>query len=556
MQQDVSIKNRITVHHFLLAAMLLSSVLLITTDPYYGHDIGFHLSRIQSIADCLKNHTFPAVIYPNYFSGHGYANGLFYPDLFLYIPGLMVYMGINTKRAYQIFLFLINLVTWLSMYFCIDKIIDDRYTSSLISCIYTLSSYRITDLYERSALGETLCFIFLPLIFLGIYETLYRDPHKGYYMAFGLFGVLSSHIITLLFCVILVFLSFFLWAFRSFQEKKDILERCEYLVLWCGISVFLSAYFLFPFLEAYFSDVYMFKTNPATGGFDRAMPFRFSLIEIPFYKNIYFPMGIDVAFVVLLLLMVIWHRKGMKIDSFSKDVLLLGVIFLIMSTDLFPWVLFKNFAQLIQFPWRFLIIATNAFLFGFAPMLKEYLNSSEKNKTRYTLLMIFCVGFSVLCSAAELYIFRDFKLYHDAVQYSVGGGEYMPSDVDVSLLNDQNNIISNHDIEIDAYRSGTSFTIRYKGNTFKDTYLEFPLIYYKGYQAKENNKKLNVAKGNNSLVRIELNDSQGTVELFYGMTVVRIIGYIISVVFLIALILLIRKTTYKTGLDGSLIWQK
>ncbi len=525
---------------FMILSLLVSSVLLFTHDPYYGHDIGFHLSRIQSIAACLKNHSFPAVIYPNYFNGFGYANGLFYPDLFLYIPGILTFLGLNIKTSYQVFLFLMNLGTWMAMYFCTNRIISHKYSSSVISCIYLLCSYRITDLYERSALGETLCFVFMPFVILGIYETLYRDPKKGFYLVFGLFGVLSSHVITLLSCVIFIFCAYFIRLIKLIRNKEELINRTKYIILWCTLSVFVCAYFLFPFLEAYVSDTYLFKTAPATGGWDRAMPFLLSFIEIPTYRNVFSPLGIGIVFLILLILFIINSSKNRKITDPERDLLILGLFFHLLSTDLFPWTMLKGLAQLIQFPWRFLIVASTVLLFAFAPTVKGLMTSSEKKKIFYTLLMIGCVGFTILCSAIEMYIIEDFRLYHDEIHYSVGGIEYMPSDVDMSLLN-QPEIISNHDIHTEFKKNGTSMSITYDRNTYEDTFLEVPLIYYKGYKAFSNNKKLNVLKGNNGLVRIELNDTQGTIDLSYGSTPARTIGYLTSIISLILLVYLIRK---------------
>lgn len=523
---------------FMAMALAVSSVLLFTPDPYYGHDVGFQLSRIQSIADCLHNGTFPALVYPNYFGGYGYANGIFYPDLFLYVPGFITFLGLPCKTSYQFFLFLINLATLASMFFCIDKIIKNRYSSSLIACLYLLSSYRITDLYTRSALGETLCFIFVPFIMLGIYEIFFNDQTKGYYVLFGLFGVLSSHIITLLSCVIFIFAAYFFYLPVLIKNKADWSTKTWALFLWCALSIGVCAFFLFPFLEAYVSDAYLFKTAPATGGWDRAMPFLSSFLEIPSYRNTFVPLGIGIVFVIFFIMFLILAIRNEYRNTIVLFFLSLGALFHLISTDLFPWALFKGFAQLIQFPWRFLIIATCALLFGFAPILTEF-TKKPKDKICYTLLMILSAGFTVVCSGADLYIFHDFHLYSEDVHYSVGGAEYLPSDVDLSTLD--GGFISNHEITLDFTKKGTSLSFSYKNNPYDDTFLEVPLIYYKGYKAKDSNGPLPVYKGNNGLVRIELGSAENAVSVYYGFTNIRIIGYIVSLLSFASMTVILKK---------------
>lgn len=515
-----------TIVFLMLIALIISSLLLFTADPFYGHDIGFHLSRIQSIADCFAQGTFPALIYPHYFNDYGYANGIFYPDLFLYIPALFVYLGLDCKIAYNVFLFLINLATLSSMYYCIKKIANDPMAASLTSCIYLLSSYRITDLYVRSALGETICFVFIPFILLGLYEILYADTKKGWYLIIGLFGVLSSHIITLAFCVILIILFYILSFFRLFKNKKELKERTVSIFVYCFLSVCLCAFFILPFLEMMFSDTFMYKINPATGGYDRTIPFLLSIIEIPTYRNIYFPLGIGMIFVVLSILLI---KDPKDYKRAVYDYIAFGILFWVMSTDLFPWQLFKGFAQTIQFPWRFMAIATSFLLFGFSFVIKRYINKDNVKKP-ILLLLIITSCISLLSIAYDMFIIEDFELYTDAVHYSTGGNEYLPADVDLNKIVERGLTLSSNDPGIHLYfeKTGTNMIITYENASAEKTYIEAPLIYYKGYTAKEDGKTISVSKGDNGVVRLYPSDKEGIINLRYGSTLIRKLGYLIS----------------------------
>lgn len=526
----------------MIIALAISCLLLFGANPYYGHDIGFHLSRIQSIADCFSDKTFPALIYPRYFNEYGYANGIFYPDLFLYIPAFLVYLGIDCKFSYNTFLFVVNISTLLSMYFCTRKIVRKDLSASLISCLYLLSSYRITDLYVRSALGETLCFVFFPFILLGLYEILYAEKEKGYYLIIGLFGVLSSHIISLLFCVILIILFYIVSFFRLIKNKVELIERTRSLFINCLLSVAVCAFFILPFLEMMFSDSFMYKVNPATGGWDRTIPFLYSIIEIPSYRTIFFPLGIGIIFIVLFIMYAKTLSKN-KTERFVIDYLAFGILFWLMSTNLFPWALCKGFAQTIQFPWRFLAVSTASLLFGFAPTIDYYL-SNENSAKKTVLLLLITNCLSLMLFAVDMFIFEDYEQYTDEIHYSTGGNEYLPADVDLQKIAERGLVISSNDpnIKTSFEKRGTNMVISYENASKTDAYIEVPLIYYKGYKATENHNYLTVLKGDNGILRINLTNSSGVISVYYGATLLRKIGYGISLLSLVYLFLSKHKS--------------
>ena len=169
-------RNRIT---FLVFLAILSSASIFTITLKYGHDILFHLSRIKGIKESFGIELFPS-IYSNYLNGYGYANPLFYPDIFLYIPAFIHYIGIDIYTSYKIFLFLINLFSIITMYISVKGISKNKYAAIISSIIYAFASYRLVDVFSRAAIGEALAFIFAPLVVYGIYEIIYQDYKKFY----------------------------------------------------------------------------------------------------------------------------------------------------------------------------------------------------------------------------------------------------------------------------------------------------------------------------------------------------------------------------------------
>ena len=214
--------NKKNILIFLLIATFITSFSLLLSKMYWGHDLVFHLSRIRAIKDNLNLGVVGGYMYPNYLDGYGYGNPLFYPDIFLYIPAIISYLGLSILSSYKLFLVLINFLTFLTMYITIKSITGNKKSAIVSSIMYGCASYKQIDMYTRAALGETLSFIFIPLIILGIYEIIYRDKNKFYILVIGMSGLILCHLIsTYLICIVL-------GADTKKDRTRDSIELIEY----------------------------------------------------------------------------------------------------------------------------------------------------------------------------------------------------------------------------------------------------------------------------------------------------------------------------------------
>ena len=204
---------------FFIILTLLSSISLFTISLKYGHDILFHLSRIVGIKDSFSNDLFSS-IYSNYLNGYGYGNPLFYPDIFLYVPAFINYLGLSINTSYKIFIILVNFFSIISMYITVKGISKSKYAGIISSIIYAFASYRLIDVFSRAALGEALAFIFIPLIIYGIYNIIYGDYKKFYILVIGMSGLILSHILsTYIICILLSI--FCLINIKKFIKEKQ-----------------------------------------------------------------------------------------------------------------------------------------------------------------------------------------------------------------------------------------------------------------------------------------------------------------------------------------------
>jgi len=72
--------------------------------------------------------------------------------------------------------------------------------------------------------------------------------------------------------------------------------------------------------------------------------------------------------------------------------------------------------------------------------------------------------------------------------------------------------------------------------------LEIPIIYYKGYVAKNDNKKIAVKKSENGLIEINTTEKEGIIEIIYEGTKIYNITKIISI---ISIIIFIKVVYYE-----------
>lgn len=519
-------------------------VLLIPEIPH-AHDLTFQLSRISSIADAFKLGEIPRV-YPNYFEGYGYANGLFYGDILLYIPALLVVLGMNVVTAYKWFLLILTIATMASIYYCTKTMAKSRYASLIAVTLCTLSSYRTVDIFVRGSLAEVSAFIFVPLILVGLYYVLYDNPKRWYWLSIGFAGCFLTHNISFALMVGFVFL------FVCFAVKRLWVERSRfaYLALATIVTIAMVAYFLFPMLEQMMSDQFVLTTQTVHS--DVAASTRSILnvfIGLPYrkYDGI---AGIGIIFVVILACR--WNKKNGRFDinQLSDQMYLFTVLSIWAVTPLFPWKLVLKILSplaMIQFSWRLFLMIT-VFLSILGGIYATNLMSSLQKKLRFFLICFILTVIPFGINMGQQYASYFYHTYVtklmdpvDISTYSVGLGEYLPADVDPDWIINRGEVISsnNDKVQVSFERHGLTLKVNYE-QANSDTYLDLPLIYYKGY--KTTDKSLTVMKSSEGLVRILLNGNEtGEFTISYEGTVIAKVTLIISLITVAGMTLYIYK---------------
>lgn len=520
-------------------------VLLIPGIPI-GHDIFFHLRRIEDIADGLRAGNFPVRIHSG-LASTGYANGLFYPDIFLYFPSLLVLIGVPLLTAYKLFIFAIYFLSAGAMYWSVLRIGKERFTAFAAALLYMYSSYAACDFWIRAALGEIQCFVFLPFILYGLYEIIFADYRNFWPLAIGMAGLAMAHVITFMLATIFcgVLCAFFM--FRFLREFPRIVGLCAA----AAVALLLSCWFLLPLLEMMRSDTFYVSTfvsmTPISA---RAVPPLHLILELPYMKLKYWhPAGIGVIFAVILFCRLKAKFPDSPFRRWQDAMLTAGAVLLLCSTPFLPWEGMFSALSTIQFPWRLYLLALACLSCGGAMAVNSLCNGDRAARFRWLIGLLIGCGIAYFLSVGYIYTTKlvEKNMYHGEkppAQSSVSSAHYLPDGTDMQALEKTDRtaaeILAGNPQLNPLTRHGLSAQMHFS-NAGGGAVVEFPLIAYKGYRAEmDDGTELSWYQDSSKKIAVELPPGcdSGTVRVYYRGTALQFITGWISFSVLIALILI------------------
>lgn len=370
----------------LVAVAFIASLPLFTNFLQAGHDLQFHLTRIATLAAELEHGQFPVRMLHEMSNGFAYATSLYYCDLFLYLPALLVNMMVPLQLAYKIYVVAVNLLTACIAFYSFVRITGSARLGMLGAALYTLGAYRLTNLYLRAALGEYTAMAFLPLVLLGMYAIYTKEqPRMRDWMplSLGMAGVIMSHMLTTQMAVI------FLVIFCLLAIKKTIRPTTLIAVgKAAGVALLLTLWYIVPFLQSYIGMDTRIAERPiqwiqCTGAYILqlvGLSFTSSGGGVPdgIVGEMPVTVGLPLSLGIVLLLYYFIKRaewQTEKTPAFGRVRVLtvLGLIAMIFSLHVFPWggiqggiaamlggagKAIAGFLGSLQFSWRYLAIAT------------------------------------------------------------------------------------------------------------------------------------------------------------------------------------------------------
>lgn len=355
---------------------------------YFQDDIYFHAARLENYYEAIKHLDFFPRVFPGMGNNYGYGADLFYPSILLLPFALFRLLGIEFVHSFFLYQFLISLGTAVICYFVMKQIANSRKYGLLFACMYTLSTYRLIDQSVRGALGETLAFMFLPLVLFAMYNIFYQKKNSWVLLAAGMSLLIASHLITAFYTAIII--GVFLIINLHLVTKKIAITLLKAILT----SFLLSAWFFIPYFEQV-SQIEFFFSKPELWkyGLDFSLADLINNSIANVGRN---TRGLAPNFgIFLLVIFAVALLNYKKLSDKLQKVLLAAVALIVASTNLFFWSYFrKTFFAIIQFEWRLLIFVT---LFGCVLgtfVIFRYKAFSKDSNVALVLLLIVGLAYS------------------------------------------------------------------------------------------------------------------------------------------------------------------
>ena len=240
------IKNNKKIHYMIIIIIgIILSSFLCRIQIRDSHDGSLHMLRLIGTYDTLKLGQLPPLVNQNYCNGLGYSMNLFYPPLVTYIPLLIKLFVPTYSVALKLFGAICIIFSGITMYNCVNQMTKNKMIALFAAIFYLIAPYKLANVYKRFAIGEFAAMVFIPLVFLGLYNLFKQDGKKHYYIAIGAIGLMLSHTVTtlytLLFCIV-----FILFNIKKLKNK-EIIKKCIINIIFI---LLVSMLFWMPLLEA------------------------------------------------------------------------------------------------------------------------------------------------------------------------------------------------------------------------------------------------------------------------------------------------------------------
>lgn len=534
--------------------LALAAIFGVTCYPLYldylpvGHDMPFHLLRIEGLAKGLSDQVFPVKIHPVWARDYGYAVGVMYGNLFLYFPALLRRFGYSVQSAYKLYVAAVNLGTVIVSYFAFKRMFRSK-KSGLLGClIYSLSSYRLIDTYTRAAVGEYTAMMFFPMVLCGFYLIFTEASRNNWHRyailtALGMTGLIQSHALS---CEMAVFILLPLCLILI----RRIFRRYTFTALASAtlLSVFLNLGFLIPFLDYYNTDLYITSDQWTGSNVDRFQ-------ELGLFPNQLFTlfghgtgttlvtssgiayectMSLGIALLLGLLLflylLLCHYRECRSRKNFLPACICTAAacVLLYMSTCYFPWNalvsrggLAEVLIRSLQFPWRLLAPATALLTFTCCFAAGSLCDIYDRHIALPVILSALVL--SIVSCGWYLYDFSfsgdPYRVYDtdDLDSLCLYSCEYLPTGTSLEDFEDNMAIPSEGIVVTDYQKNGTFITCSVTASA-SGGYIDFPLTFYKYYICRNNTtgELLECSPGYNNRIQVAFPaDYSGSISIMF-----------------------------------------
>lgn len=527
----IKLLNKIKDNKEYLCILLISIIVCI---PLMNKNINIyrddgiqHVCRLIGTYQTIKSGEMLPMIMSNLCNNFGYSWNIFYSPLTAYAPLIFKIFNFTFTNCLKIFMFAVTLLSGITMYTFMMNVTKNKNVSLLSSILYVLAPYRITDMYIRIAVAELASFVFIPIIFDGLYSVL-KEEKLSFKLIWGTVGLILTHtVITMYMAIIcLLYLVFNIKKLKSINVIRILVISLVCILLitsfyWVGLLQHHNATSYEVFvpgrmevgnkLEYYKTEFYqLFHTNK-----DQTMIYAIGLVTV---------LG-------LVLTPIAWKNVEKDYKRTYVLFLIFGIILTIMTLTFFPFEKLPSIFKMIQFTFR--LYEFTAFFFAFVAGINYGI--IIKNFKIFDVIVLAVISTLLLIpykSKLEYELSTNEDRLIEGVRVTENTGrvhagmasmEYLPSKafkvLNTYITNRKDEpIITNGEAEILNYsknRTNLEFelanmkskqeTDNQNNKTEAGLTIELPYIYYLGYRVYANGSEIEYAESDNGFVQIKIN---------------------------------------------------
>jgi hypothetical protein len=550
-----SMRDKLIVFSVLVACTIFASWPMLLDGWFTSHDFFAHNYRFFAVLHEMRNGDF----YPRWLSLALYGKGL--PDLNFYSPAFYLWIawlrmvGLTLTVALKLTCIVLFFVGALGIYQWLKKYTDTA--GALISAtLYLFIPYHFLDLYVRGALPEFAALALLPWLFHSIDLSFTNEERYRGVVGVSVFSaalILTHHLTTVM--TIPFAAIYFGWHASTTRGARKMIFAALGPIIGAGLSAFywLPAVTELRYLK-YFKDpisvfdhfVYPHQWFNTVWNFGGSVPGPMDEMS--------FQIGTVLLCAVMLTTLVLPFMKK-EITRFALLLLFLGLSGLFFTSEYssFAFKIIYPF-QLVQFPWRFLGLAT-LFFAAFCGFLTCALEGRRK-PYRWLLLGVVVTGSLIFSIDQRTVASRSIVDVDESLEkyIKLGGShvalEFLPKWANFDLnreLPPTPWVLPSHQ-KYENFEIKNSF-ISFDMNAYSPSYVVIPRFYFPGWNLTINDIPVNIQIDKTGFIAYSISAGNHHVRLWFGTTQSRVAGWAISLVStLIILIFFLAKCKFsRTG---------
>ncbi|MBY8625558.1 YfhO family protein [Enterococcus faecium] len=503
------------------------------------YDTAFHINRALSLESI-----FSSPINFETFRSYGMQVNNFYPWLTLY-PLFLLIKFTNLAIGYNLFLYIVTLITLFICHYVMYEITKKHVTSSFFAIIYTTSSFRSVEIFLRGAMGELLAMSILPLILLGFIKLYDSKKESWVMLAISMTLLIYTHVLSVAMTMVMIIIALIIQFYR---KKKIEIFLIIKLIKAAIVTLLLSLAFIGPMIE---QTLYQDLNRPYVDILQKRAIYLGKEFLIGSIDSELLSFGIGLTLLICLIILTFNFKK---LGILSKITYIMGIISILLCTKIFPWFALQNTPlNIIQAPWRFMIFSTLFISFSvslfISPQLEKFSYTRRRN---FILLLILAISILNYSSVVNMVKEMNFQGTYSNEQMENKLEEFENFDyVPIGYKKDQL-LLKNHQVTEDGQVIYSSFSpnkdeITFTFKSSKGKTIVLPVFRYKGLTVTVNSKNATVLKQGGPFVTVKSESGINKVTIRYSYTFFSKISLFISIITLIVLLFYCIKLKIRTS---------